>query len=391
MKNRTASLILLFVVAVVYVLPTAQLRPSATVNWETNIPAQWFPANMLTYGGAPAPANNQVLCDGRSSFRVRVRSSQPRTRLRVEVMVDGFFLGGSSCDVVLENAGQSYVVAPTPRWDMEKLAHHDQPSPATVVVRVKADGVDIGQRTERIQLRSVNDLPIAGVGEGGQVWHNYDGFGGFVNENSPVIDQLLREALDWHAVDNFVGYQGGPKVVDLQVFAVWNALQHRGVKYSDISRESGFSGTIASQSVRFVDQTVGSSQANCVDGSVLFASVLYKIGIYPVLVLKPGHMFVGYYLEEASVGKNYHVAPVRDLQFLETTMIGSGTPPPNRRFDSSYSPWASDSYQSFAKAEEKGNQEFNAEVRDNWRDQKPGYIVMSIRNLRARGVNPIPR
>ena len=42
-------------------------------------------------------------------------------------------------------------------------------------------------------------------------------------------------------------------------------------------------------------QALESSQINCVDGSVLFASLLRSINIEPILVRTPGHMFVGYY------------------------------------------------------------------------------------------------
>ena len=60
------------------------------------------------------------------------------------------------------------------------------------------------------------------------------------------------------------------------------------------------------------DDALESSQINCVDGSVLFASLLRAINIEPILVRTPGHMFVGYYTD------NSH----KDMNFLETTMIG---------------------------------------------------------------------
>ncbi len=67
-----------------------------------------------------------------------------------------------------------------------------------------------------------------------------------------------------------------------------------------------------SQRVRTFDDALDSSQINCVDGSVLFASLLRSINIDPILVRTPGHMFVGYYTD------NSH----KDMNFLETTMIG---------------------------------------------------------------------
>ena len=50
---------------------------------------------------------------------------------------------------------------------------------------------------------------------------------------------------------------------------------------------------------------------------MLFASLLYKIGIHPILVMKPGHMFVGYLLDEGH----------KQFEFLETTMFGAGPQP----------------------------------------------------------------
>jgi hypothetical protein len=96
------------------------------------------------------------------------------------------------------------------------------------------------------------------------------------------------------------------------VFALWSALQKRWVQYSSTTTTPGGSETVQSQFVRFVDQSLTNTQANCVDGSVLFASLLRKISIEPFLVTVPGHMYVGFYL---GAGKSQSVA-------LETTLLG---------------------------------------------------------------------
>ena len=79
-----------------------------------------------------------------------------------------------------------------------------------------------------------------------------------------------------------------------------------------MSNTSLSSNVVYSQRVRTFDDALESSQINCVDGSVLFASLLRAINIEPILVRTPGHMFVGYYTD------NSH----KDMNFLETTMIG---------------------------------------------------------------------
>ena len=68
---------------------------------------------------------------------------------------------------------------------------------------------------------------------------------------------------------------------------------------------------VGSQYVRFFDEVLDNTQANCVDGTVFFSSILRKIGIEPILILIPGHMYLGYY--DVS-GASYFL--------LETTKIG---------------------------------------------------------------------
>jgi hypothetical protein len=64
--------------------------------------------------------------------------------------------------------------------------------------------------------------------------------------------------------------------------------------------------------VRFFDEALNSAQANCMDGSVVFASIFRKIGIDPVLVIIPQHAYMGFYTGH---DKN-------ELYCLETTLIG---------------------------------------------------------------------
>ena len=119
--------------------------------------------------------------------------------------------------------------------------------------------------------------------------------------------------LNARIVNRFWGYQGkSEEVVDKQVYALWYVLQK---ETSNIAP----SVTVVCLRMLFLlnvsalfDDALQSAQINCVDGSVLFASLLKAININPILVRVPGHMFVGYYTDR--MHKNIH--------FLETSMIG---------------------------------------------------------------------
>lgn len=85
------------------------------------------------------------------------------------------------------------------------------------------------------------------------------------------------------------------------------------MRYSNITSSAAENHVVSSQHVRLIDESINNAQANCVDGSVLFASLLRKIDIEPVLVFVPGHCYLAFYLD----------AEGRKLVALETTLIGS--------------------------------------------------------------------
>ena len=99
-------------------------------------------------------------------------------------------------------------------------------------------------------------------------------------------------------VDGFDAYQShDPGTVLLQVFAVWEALRQHNIRYSDIGTTTTESDSLYSLHVRFIEEALSESHANCVDASVLLAAVLRRMGIDTFLVMEPGHMFLGIYLD----------------------------------------------------------------------------------------------
>jgi hypothetical protein len=78
-------------------------------------------------------------------------------------------------------------------------------------------------------------------------------------------------------------------------------------------QETGMSLAAWRQHVRLLDESINNGQANCVDGSVLLASLLRKIGVEPILVMVPGHCYLAFYLD----------AEGKQIAALETTLLGS--------------------------------------------------------------------
>jgi len=96
-----------------------------------------------------------------------------------------------------------------------------------------------------------------------------------------------------------------------QVCAIYSALQ-KDYNITYVSSTISFP-QMNSQRVRFPNDALILGEANCIDGTVLFASALENIGIEPLIVLVPGHSYVGW---KRGTNSNKY-------EFLETTMIGT--------------------------------------------------------------------
>lgn len=195
--------------------------------------------------------------------------------------------------VELPDADTVYEISPHLKYAYEQLLAVRQPYPEDVTATVSLNGEAAGEKIQTIIVRPLNDC-FYGVrsDDGREVQDWSEMFAAFVNESHPVIEGILREALQKGYIDSFIGYQGNKDDVVKQVKAIWRVLKERGIRYSDITTTAVQSGTVLAQHVRLVGDSMREGQANCVDGSVLFASILRKIGLDAYLVLLPHHMMV---------------------------------------------------------------------------------------------------
>lgn len=275
-----------------------------------------FPSAILSVATTDAqviqPSDTMYVGNPKSTIAVRVRSAKALSRVRVEVAESRFYERSVS-EFVLDRANTNYVIYPDIVWNYEALKNNLQAEPISVLITAEMNGKDLGQKVRTFSVRSINECLLGYVSNGKKYHDTGIFFAAYVNEDHPMIDQVLREALNTRIVNRFLGYQAGKaEAVDRQVYALWNVLQKRQFRYSSVANTSLSSNVVFSQRVRTFEDALNSSQINCVDGSVLFASLLRAINIVPVLVRTPGHMFVGYYTDSNQ----------KDINFLETTMIG---------------------------------------------------------------------
>jgi hypothetical protein len=272
--------------------------------------------------------------------------------------------------------------------------------PLNVAFEVEVDGESAGEKHETLQVRSINDCPF-GVNNSEETLNDENFIAGsaalgwmfaaYVNENHPMLDKILQEALETTIVSAFRPTTHEHEETLKQVFAVWSALQKRGLQYSSTTTTPGGSETVQSQYIRFIDQTLTNTQANCVDGSVLFASILRKISIEPFLVTVPGHMYVGFYL---GAGKSQFVA-------LETTVIGlpdvadekkPGEPAALATLRDKLDPAIRThrDWKTFTKALQLGTEDLLKNKEKLTASGDPNYQWIDLAEARAEGIMPIP-
>lgn len=241
---------------------------------------------------------------------ITIASPDSSLRIRYEIeCADKRFFDKVSNTIVYNQPNERISITPEIPWNYDALTKNELSTPLSITYRIFGEGNQQMEVTKQITLRSVNDCVLSF-----KDMDLHDLFAAYINEEHPEIDPILREGINTGIVDGWRGYQEGEEMVHRQVAAIWQALHNRGIKYSDISTNTENSSELMSQAVRTIDKSLRTNQANCVDGSVLFASILRRIGIKTHLVLIPGHAYLAYQPSE----KNE-----KQLAYVETTLLGS--------------------------------------------------------------------
>jgi hypothetical protein len=323
-------------------------------------------------GSPDDPSDATHYGDPMATLGVLLRNVRKDDKITVEVTADAV-IKPSKVTFTAKASEVLVTAAPKVKFDFEALSRVTQTRPINVTFKVTRNGKAEDDIDEVMSLRQINDCPI-GVrspspkknGKTPSEEHDLRFmFAAFVNENHPQVDQLLKEAKATGLCNSFNGYQGDSvEEVLRQVNAVWVALQRRGITYSSITNTTPNKDVLA-QHVRFLDESVIMTQANCVDGAVLMASVLKKIEIETVLVMVPGHCYLAFYSKKKAKGGQ--------LCGVETTLIGEKV--------------------SLAQAIQVGTVEHPLSLQKNWakfQQENSMFMLVDMDDAREAGIMPIP-
>lgn len=246
------------------------------------------------------------------TYRVRV-IGRDFARLRFISFLEGY--SAHAVDTV-EVSGRDYTeIHQLPTFFPDKLRDVTELTRASLHIIVD----DLDQRVERettfplwLLARTSAYNAVRDPSTGG--WLDFSPYyAAWVTPNTPEVMQVLRQAADFHLNKMLVGYQTDSNGVAIQVRAIFDALKAEQITYINSVLCFGISAGEYMQRVRLPREVLATKSANCIDGTVLMASLLEAASLNPALVLVPGHAFLAWETQDRN----------GDWDYLETTMISS--------------------------------------------------------------------
>ncbi len=344
---------------------TIKLTQTTSVKGKTPLPTQkpTEPDVNVSYMGSIMSAVYNEFPDFNitfADFEVTNPGKSP-VKITIESEIPGYSELAVTTAIVPANT--TVVFGQTPLLVMSKI-------PATLKTvsfhyRVTADGKNvIDEQTPLLKLFA-KDTMVWSVIDGDKKVSQSQFIAAWVTPHIQGIQDLLRIAAEYSPDHSITGYMCSDCITEEewrnssnnQVKAIYDALKNE-YKITYISSTIAFGpGSNAYQRVHLPEQTLMDSSANCIDGTVLFASAIEAMGMNPLIVIIPGHAFVGWKISPNS----------EEMEFLETTMIDTN---------------------SFEDALQRGAKEYQGEI-DNGNFETNMSEIIDISELRKVGITPM--
>jgi len=185
----------------------------------------------------------------------------------------------------------------------------------------------------------------------GGIWNNM--IAAWDTPNAPAIHELVTEAADNTPWSSMTGYQeiegySHEEITYHHMKAIYDTLDERGMVY--VNAPYALAGM---QTVYTPTQSLDVNGANCIDGTMVFASALTSMGMDPLVVLTENHAFI---CVRSWYNSDY-------IQCVETTMIGEAD---------------------FEDAVDYAGEQFDEHSLD------PGFYAINVNSAIENGVNPLP-
>jgi hypothetical protein len=239
--------------------------------------------------------------------------------LRIHLCIEGY--SDPAKQTITVAAGKQQTISLVPLLKPDMVATLKKIEPATLHIQAFNGNEPIFEDTKIIKLHACNTALLAVKAPDGKPVDLTRCLAAWVTPYNDKIEALLNQAAipPYKSDGAFVGYpqgqssQKGIDIVRKQAQAIFEILRHGiKLKYIESSNNFGTENEQIAQRVRLPYEVLASGgSANCLDGAVLFASLLELASINPVILLLPDHAVVGWYTHPDK----------QHYEFVDTTLI----------------------------------------------------------------------
>ena len=264
----------------------------AVYKIEVGLRGDIFPA-FVNYASLRSP-------EQRSWGAVTVTVSNPSSstiRQRVSVVIPGWSDEEIQIVDLPSRATRRLIFAPSFH---QKFYENREIVAATAKIHVgDGAGHQLYSTTAPVRLRAAEDMFW------GERFKYAPFIASWVMPHDTRIEQILSRAKELVPGRRLPGYEEWKTAAEqekstfVQARAIYTVLQQQGVSYVKSSLTFGHHQAI-SQRIRTPRESIAQNSANCIDGAVLYASAFENLGMEPIVVLVPGHAYVGVKLAEKS-------------------------------------------------------------------------------------------
>ena len=211
-------------------------------------------------------------------------------RARISVTVQGWSDEEIQLAQLDPGITRTYIFAPTflPRF----YANHEIAAATTLVSVTDLKGNPLYVQTVPVKIRSAEDMFW------GSKFQYAPFIASWITPHDERIEEILRKAKEYMPGRRLPGYEpeknadGQEQMTYTEARAIYRALQESGVSYVKSSMTLG-GHQDSSERIRMPEVSLRDSSANCIDGVVMYASLFENLGMEPVVLLVPGHAYVG--------------------------------------------------------------------------------------------------
>jgi hypothetical protein len=277
----------------------------ATFQWEQPVPTSLSHLRLDNRFGFPPLCQYQI-----------VNNSKQEVRVAVKTEIERFTNATEELKVILPYSINN--VFHTPLFNDRKVSLREAQE-CNFVTSVKCEEKLFFKKNARITILAFDTMLLEMLNPlTRDIFSLYDFLPVWVTPHTEEVERIISIAKENHPQKCFTGYQGHTKEnIELSTYTqsemIFLALKNEGITYVDSSLSFGGLSPYTFQRIKYPDTTIKTKSANCIDGAVLYSSLLEHIGIEPFIITVPGHAFVGWKPSPQS----------SKIVFLETTAIST--------------------------------------------------------------------